>query len=156
MGLDMYLEAHRTAFDSDIFGEERKQVFDAVVDAVNARPFLSNGFAPSVTVNVEVGYWRKANAIHNWFIQNCADGMDDCRPVYVEREQLEELRDLCNEALTHIHNAPALLPTTSGFFFGSTEYDEWYVEDLKGTVELLDRVLTNVPEGWDFYYRASW
>jgi hypothetical protein len=52
--------------------------------------------------------------------------------------------------------AEEYLPTHSGFFFGSTEYDEWYFNDLKLTVEIVDRVLSNVPDDWEFYYGSSW
>lgn len=63
--------------------------------------------------------------------------------------------------------AQELLPTESGFFFGSTDYDQWYVEDLKHTVEILDKVfawvepLVEARNGYvycpvDFIYRASW
>lgn len=156
MGLDMYLEASYQTYDSDIFGAERQQMFRGLIEAANAKDFVSGSFAPSATVKVTVGYWRKANAIHNWFVQNLANGVDECQDIYVERDQLEELRDIANEVLTHISDAPQLLPTASGFFFGGTEYDEWYVEGLKETVEILDRVLKDVPEDWEFYYRASW
>ena len=33
------------------------------------------------------------------------------------------------------------LPSRSGFFFGSTEYDDWYVRDLEDTVEQIDDVI---------------
>ena len=53
--------------------------------------------------------------------------------------------------------AKELLPSTSGFFFGGTDYDEWYVEDIKNTINII----TNVLETTDFetqmiYYRSSW
>jgi len=38
-----------------------------------------------------VAQWRKANAIHNWFVINCQDGVDDCNDYYVSNEQLKEL-----------------------------------------------------------------
>ena len=50
-----------------------------------------------------------------------------------------------------------MLPTRSGFFFGSTEYDECYQEDLKNTISQLTDVLEYYPENeWTFYYEASW
>lgn len=135
-------------------------------------------------------YWRKANQIHKWFIDNCADGEDDCREMSVRREQLEELRNVCQTVLDssklvkgqiangqkvvdgewvniyedgeYIENPEAarlLLPTTSGFFFGSTEYDQYYIEDLKYTVEKLNELLAeDIPQGMDVYYEyhASW
>ena len=30
-------------------------------------------------IDEEVGYWRKANAIHKWFVDNVQDGNDDCK-----------------------------------------------------------------------------
>ena len=43
----------------------------------------------------EVGYWRKANQIHKWFVDNCQKGVDDCRDSYVGHDQLKELLDIC-------------------------------------------------------------
>ncbi len=50
----------------------------------------------------------------------------------------------------------ALLPTTSGCFFGSTEYDSYYLDDIKNTKEVLDKVLSLDTKGWDFEYHSSW
>lgn len=53
--------------------------------------------------------------------------------------------------------AEELLPTQSGFFFGSTFYDKWYVEDLKETVEKINNILKD--ENLDEYtmvYSAWW
>lgn len=30
-------------------------------------------------ITEEVGYWRKANAIHGWFVDNVQKGNDDCK-----------------------------------------------------------------------------
>ena len=43
----------------------------------------------------EVMYWRKANAIHKWFVDNVQGGEDDCREYPVSNDQLIELRDTC-------------------------------------------------------------
>lgn len=45
----------------------------------------------------EVAYWRKANAIHHWFVENCQGGEDDCREAWVRKEQIQELVDLCKQ-----------------------------------------------------------
>lgn len=34
-----------------------------------------------------------------------------------------------------------ILPTSSGFFFGSTEYDEWYYRDLENTIEQCQKAV---------------
>lgn len=50
----------------------------------------------------------------------------------------------------------AILPLKRGFFFGSYEYDVWYVYDLCQTISTL----ANILEGWDdnyrYVYQASW
>ena len=45
--------------------------------------------------DTEIIYWRKANAIHKWFVENVQEGVDDCGEYEVTVEQLTELRDLC-------------------------------------------------------------
>lgn len=59
--------------------------------------------------------------------------------------------------ITNPELAQELLPTKSGFFYGSTEYDEHYIEDLKETIDQIDRVLetTNFDEE-EICYSAWW
>ena len=116
----------------------------------------------------EVGYWRKANQIHNWFVDKVQDGEDDCEYHHeVTKEILEELLDTCETVLAsceldgkYIKNpsvAMELLPTTSGFFFGGTDYDEYYVNDIKETIDIVTKVLETTDfEKEMVYYVSSW
>lgn len=106
----------------------------------------------------EVGYWRKANAIHQWFVEHIQDGIDDCDyHREVTKEDLEELLDVCHEVLCNPELAEDRLPTQGGFFFGSTVYDEWYIESLKNTIKIIERVLEETDFATDMiYYRSSW
>ena len=53
--------------------------------------------------------------------------------------------------------AAALLPTCDGFFFGSTEYDQWYMDDINQTIEILTEVLENTNFDIDMIvYGSSW
>lgn len=184
MGLDMYLKA--TRYVSGWKHSKPDPMFGELVEMTGLTPHEES---PSFTVSVTVGYWRKANAIHAWFVKHVQDGKDDCQTVDVGREQLAKLRDDCNKVLaesrttdgqlnagttyhgdgriTHhkqdgkvIANpevAASILPTKSGFFFGGTDYDEWYLDDLRKTVAIIDSVLSNPKlEDWCFEYRASW
>jgi hypothetical protein len=104
-----------------------------------------------------VAYWRKANAIHKWFVDNFADGVDECQEIPVTAYDLSTLISLCEQVLETREVAGVVLPTTSGFFFGSTEYDDGYYEDLQNTVDMLKPVLAEDPNGYgDYYYQASW
>jgi hypothetical protein len=167
-------------------------------------------------VRATVGYWRKANQIHKWFVDNVQDGKDDCGTYYVRPSQLEALRESCILVMAASEMVPdmvvngqtysvetgewrnnlekgnvildskvaqAELPSADGFFFGSTEYDEWYINDLIWTVEIIDKVLGGVARwekveggiffekdedpkdfagnvvdlgGFDLYYSSSW
>ena len=155
MGLDQYLHAKRYYSSAEWRGEEVNNTFTKIMEVVNADLFVSEDL-PSAEVSVKVCSWRKANAIHGWFVSNVQDGEDDCREYLVERTQLVQLRDLCKKVLDNRDMADELLPSTSGFFFGSTEYDDYYFGDLMTTIDLLDKALVRVPNAWDFYYQSSW
>jgi len=155
MGLDMYLKASKYISGYSHSKPEEKATLEGVIKAVGITPSLLSSDSPSATVCVNVMYWRKANAIHGWFVENCQDGNDNCQEAYVERSSLEELQKLCEEAVAQ-KNSKAL-PPTQGFFFGSSDADEYYWEDLKKTAEELKKILSDESlKGCDFYYRSSW
>ena len=106
--------------------------------------------------DTEVAYWRKANAIHNWLVDAVQNGKDDCNRYPVTREQLKRLIHDCNTVLDDPSEARVILPTVSGFFFGSTEYDSGYFQDLSDTVNMLEKVLADTNYGGQFFYQASW
>ncbi len=102
----------------------------------------------------EAGYWRKANQIHKWFVDNVQGGEDNCGEYYVDRDKLVELLDLCKKVKVDNALAEVYLPSASGFFFGSTEYDEWYFNDIDNTISILEEVLED--ERGEYYYTSSW
>lgn len=160
MGLDMYLylKKYESVTSWEKGEAERKQGFYPEEMKELGENIFKRNFMSKET-SCQVGYWRKANAIHKWFVDKCADGVDDCRPVYVSKENLQELLDLVNETLADPTKASALLPTQSGFFFGSTDYDEWYKQDLEYTRDLLKDVLDFMKDKdwrWSIIYEASW
>jgi hypothetical protein len=105
-------------------------------------------------ITVDSVYWRKANAIHNWFVQNVQGGVDDCGKYTVTNEDLLNLLHVINTVLADPEEASELLPVTSGFFFGSIEYDEWYFDGIQNTIEILEGVLSDTSA--DYYYSSSW
>ena len=154
MGLDMYLSAKR--YMSKYFDASDSQKIEQVNDIFGITG-IEDGDYGAQEVKFRIAYWRKANAIHDWFVQNVQDGVDECQEAWVSREQLQELLDLCKQVLADKRSAKELLPTTSGFFFGSTEYGEWYFEDINYTVERLEKILNDTAlEKCDFYYQSSW
>ena len=105
----------------------------------------------------EVAYWRKANAIHGWFIRN-SGAEDNCTPIHVSMSDLYTLRDDVKKVLDEGTEEAVmeLLPPTPGFFFGSNEVDEYYWECLKNTLTKLDDIIEHSTDDQEFEYHASW
>ena len=158
MGLDMYLTAEKY-----VSGYSDVPTRDKIMAALNDYPPLRDEGAHAV-VNVSVAYWRKANAIHNWFVENVQDGEDKCEKTYVPFDKLKELVATCERLL--VKRDPELaaeeLPTTGGFFFGPTDYDDWYWGNLEETVAILSPLIQwfeadeNRAGDWDLFYQSSW
>ena len=148
MGLDMYLsvEIYLSKYNNKDKSDKIRELFPEI---------KATGNIDFTKVSFEVGYWRKANQIHNWFVENVQDGSDDCGDYYVAREQLEELKAICETGLKRKNEAEEILPTKEGFFFGTTEYDEWYFKDLEHTIKVIDYCLS-LPKDYDFNYHSSW
>lgn len=161
MGLDMYLEKStyiganfpwRTLHGELVLVNNEGEENESSLNLLNT---VQLDRVSEITENV--AYWRKANHIHAWFVSNVQDGIDECQRSYVSYEQLVELRDTCKEVLADRKKADALLPTQAGFFFGGTEYDEYYFQDLEYTVEILDKILGEEnAESVSYYYQSSW
>jgi hypothetical protein len=158
MGLDMYLSVRKYVSQMDWSkdgAKEKNPVYTEMLQANGLDKCTTHSAHAGANVEAVAVYWRKANAIHQWFVGNCADGEDDCRPMWVGREKLENLLTTVKEAIETQDSSE--LPPSSGFFFGSTEVDEYYWEELEYTRKALEELLS-VTEGEDidFLYQASW
>jgi len=158
MGLDMYLTARRYL---RTYGRDNEvETVNKINEMFGLEAFKEDSFSDEIRIKELVfaaAYWRKANAIHAWFVKNVQDGKDECQESWVDRDHLQALIDTCKAVLKDTSKAAELLPSQSGFFFGSTEYDEWYFRDIEYTVERLEKVLsTPAFEDCDFYYWSSW
>lgn len=153
MGLDMYFYAKVNAYAWD----ESKAAVDKVLEAF---PFIPSKTVDSVNVSVTLGYWRKANAIHNWFVKNVQEGTDDCGEYYVSRNKIVDLLSVVMSVLDNRELAATLLPPASGFFFGSTEMDDYYWGDVEHTKTVLENALMALDNDKDVnvtcYYQSSW
>lgn len=191
MGLDMYLNrCDRKAYGfKNLDIDEVKESNPALYE--DLKPYLhkrGSEYYSWESIFEDVGYWRKANAIHKWFVENVQNGIDDCDYYEVSKEQLEDLLETCvkvrdgsklvkglinngaryengqwipcMEEGEYIENpdvAAELLPTQEGFFFGSTEYDQWYMKDIEKTIDILTKVLETVDFDREMVvYSSSW
>lgn len=146
----MYLTAELYVSE---YNEKDKPLEEAIRQAA---PGGLGKFRPK-NITFELAYWRKANAIHGWFVKNVQDGTDDCGDYYVSLDKLKELKEDCEKVLKDTRLAEDLLPTTKGFFFGDYRYDEYYEDDLERTLNVLDKILS-CPDAKDWWiqYHSSW
>lgn len=160
MGLDMYLEAQVY-----VGGQyDHRNVTGKIEIEINKMvlPISTHDVA---SIGINIGYWRKANAIHNWFMtQTQNDYSEDCTagaPKELLIADLQNLAVLCEKVLAYPSTAKDVLPTTPGFFFGSTEYDEYYFSQLTNTLDIIDKankLYDSTPrEAYiTFQYEGSW
>lgn len=142
----------------------------------------------------EIGYLRKANAIHKYIIDNYNNGVDNCEPIPLDKEKLKEFYKIVMQliyeckltkgkivngysfsrdkngqtkmipnyetgytmAKTSQNLCDKLLPTSEGFFFGSTDYDQYYYNDLLEFKNILEKLIKTDDSKYDIYYLASW
>lgn len=179
MGLDMFLTAKKFIWSTE--REPKQKIVEEMLPEIKGMELRH--------IEVEAIYWRKANHIHKWFVDNVQNGVDECETYPVSIDKLKELLAVIERVLTstklvdgvvyagsHSENgkmvedyesgkvledssvAEELLPTQDGFFFGNTEYDEYYWRKLEDTATKLKAILSNeeLCKHWDFEYHSSW
>ena len=153
MGLDMYLTKKHYVKNWD-WEENPERKYD--VDVKRGGKTIPHIKKERISyIEEEVMYWRKANQIHAWFVENVQDGVDECQEVYVSHDKLKELLTLCRQAL--FHKDPKELMPQGGFFFGGTDIDEWYWADIKDTIkQIAPLVEKDEYKGLSYYYQSSW
>jgi len=155
MGLDMYLYKKTYVQNWDYMKPEQRHEITVKFAGETRKDIKPERIGYIIE---QVAYWRKANQIHKWFVDTCGKGIDECQEIYVCREELQTLLELCQTVIESPDKAADLLPSEGGFFFGSTDYDDSYFTDLKDTVAMLTGILKEHPNetGASFYYQASW
>ena len=153
MGLDMYLT--RKTYVKQWSHQKPEEQFEITITK-GGKPYDGIDISNVTNIEEEVGYWRKANQIHRWFVENIQNGVDNCGEYSVSKGELEELRNICTEVLNDHSKAEELLPSASGFFFGNTDYDEYYYNDVQHTIEIIDKIIGETNPNQDIYYSSSW
>ena len=103
-----------------------------------------------------IGYFRKVNFLVSFF-EEYGYNRDNQEGIEVYKDTILDLLDRCNKVLEDNSKAKGLLPTAEGFFFGSTEYDEYYMQDIEDTIEIIKNVLATTDfETQMLAYCSSW
>ena len=158
MGLDMYLTKRTYVKNWDYMKKSEKNY--VTVKGANEKHIKSERIQ---YIEEQLMYWRKANQIHGWFVENVQDGIDDCGEYAVNLSQLKQLMDVCYEVMNDHSKANELLPVSKGFFFGGYDYDKYYFKQVTETYKILNEVVKELEShskqirknAW-IQYRASW
>lgn len=174
MGLDMYLVA-KVSVSGYKHDEEGLKKFNVIKDLFPEIPTESDNI---MSISLPVGYWRKANHIHAWFVENVQNGEDDCREYYVSQANILALKEACEKFIAYldtlekvydkeypeyytfkdVDGSKLTLHHQSGFFFGNTEYDSWSYKDVEYTLKVVNNILPLYDSKlWvSIYYQSSW
>lgn len=93
----------------------------------------------------EIGYFRKVNFLVAFF-EKKGFATAEQTSLQINKQDAEELLDLCNQVLADSSKAEELLPTMAGFFFGSTDYDKYYFQDVE---EVRDWIVSDLLPAFD-------
>jgi len=169
MGLDMYLNKKTYVKNWEHNGKKNQHKI-TVKKGGKTRTDIKPERISYITE--EVAYWRKFNALHGWFVNECANGVDECQSIYVGEDKLKELLELLKKVQMVINQSELkvvvlkdwngedykqkvykcekkikeLLPPTEGFFFGGYEVDEWYKNSVDETVTTIEDLLKEHEE----------
>ena len=170
MGLDIYF--HKTNRKDWKNFQNNLKAYDSLPESEkneDNNPY--NGFDPE-----DIGYFRKVNFLMSFFNYE-----DNCKYKEISKDKLEELRHSCIEIgrmkpvryevtkyayggtdmVTVYSDADQkrcaeLLPTQSGFFFGNTDYDKKYFNDVKEVLSWVDGVLDNLDDKNEVVLMYCW
>lgn len=104
----------------------------------------------------EDAYFRKVNFIYAYFskFDNFAD---EC--VVVTKDDIGTFLAICKDVDSHCGDsdyANEVLPTQSGFFFGSTNYDNWYWSDVKNCISQMTQLYESLGKEDLVLWVFSW
>ena len=107
-----------------------------------------------------LGYFRKHHSIHQWFVKNIQNGNDDCGRYKVSVNELETLKKLCEEIMSHVAKEkaePKFYTTNDGRQYEMFQYDK-YTIDEEGK-KIIDELLPSHYQSWgnegysdDYFY----
>ena len=146
----MYLEAKRHVAPCDSQTEPMRRAIGAAIGYVppKEKPGQDESLLEVSGVTVRVGYWRKFDVLHQWFVGNVQEGHDDCRPAFVSADTLNALE----EQLEQVGDDPA----SASEYFTADEDGTPDESDVDYTLKVLHHAKRLQEQGWDITYRASW
>lgn len=158
MGLDMHLLRETYVKNSKYMRPEHR--YEVIVkQGGNIVPDIEP--ARICGIVEQVAYWRGAHVIHLWFITNVQNGKDSSGQVYVEKEQLTQLVNLCRQVADNPQQiSEILLPHIGKYFRASDladpEVRDFHLHTIENTITMVAPLLEIPDDPAEYWYDACW
>ncbi|MDR2822330.1 MAG: hypothetical protein LBV58_02105 [Acholeplasmatales bacterium] len=174
MGLDMYIycaKKHKNLTNLSVIGLYDSLAYIEKLDDIDLVNYLepytyeTNGEETVHKLFKMIGYFRKANSIHRFLYEKSNTSFPDYYPFEITREVIVNLLDILKKLEILRESkfddfekiAKIMLPTQSGFFFGTIDYGDSYFEDIKDGLKIFNKILKEVDFDNEFlFYYASY
>lgn len=152
MGLDIRFEKakrHRVEETEERLNEIKKE-FENPNYSVKKFHSLKNEY-DELNPWKEVAYFRKVNFLLPFFEYG-----ENCSRLEIDDYKIDELLVKCKQVLEDHSLAETLLPTQSGFFFGNTEYNDWYFYYVKEVYDKFSEIAEDFNSDEDILTMFCW
>lgn len=153
MGLDIRFEKakrHRVEETEERLNEIEKELENANYSSVKEFDNLKNEY-DELNPWKEVAYFRKVNFLLPFFEYG-----ENCSRLEIDDYKIDELLFKCKQVLEDHSLAETLLPTQGGFFFGNSEYNDWYFEDVKEVYDKFSEIAEDFNSDEDMLAMFCW
>ena len=118
--------------------------------------------------DIQVGYWRKFNALHAYILDITDSARDtNCAEINLDLYEVEEILDTLKRvknileseggfSVENIDRVGALMPPAAGFFWGSQDINEDYLNDINRSIDIFERARALLHDGQEIYYYCWW
>lgn len=151
MGLDQYITAYKRVKATPQMILDLKNEGLDLTDAVSTEPD-----DVLIRATVHIHSFRKFNALHGFvadlFATKYGEGFQDSLFPYDITDYIDQMETVLDMILKEPDKAEIMFSPTAGFFFGSTEIDRWYWEDVKELKELIPKLRKLIDAGYGIEY----
>lgn len=97
-----------------------------------------------------IGYFRKHNNVHNWFVENVQKGVDDCGRYRISVDDLQNLKQICENIMSHVTKTKR--PPKYSTDIHGEQYEVWQYDEYTITDEGMEYVKEHFPSRSGFFF----
>ena len=114
------------------------------------------GLDITITIKKTSHDFRKRNWLMPFVENAIGHEVENCVEYELSKEMMLDLLDRIDKVLADHDLADELLQTQAGFFYGSTQYDDWYFEDLRDAKDQLEEDVKSMDDDENAIFWSWW